>query len=68
MTPEPRTKSPRTNYGRLRDASVYLYDPKVNWALRPRDRHTVVQKRKLENDAFSAKIAEINAKLASLVS
>lgn len=45
-------KTPRTNYGRLRDVGIQFHDPQKNWALKPRDPHTRRERERLKAAAL----------------
>ena len=61
--PEPLTRTPRTNYQQLRDASIFKHEPKrkKNWSLRPNDSHTRSERQRLANLEFERRFRALLA-------
>lgn len=61
--PEPLTLTPRTNYGKLREASIFKHEPKrkKNWSLRPDDPHTRSERQRLANEEFERRFRALLA-------
>lgn len=59
--PEPLSKTPRTNYQKLREAANFKHDPNRNWSLKPKSSHTRTERQRLANEQFERRFRALLA-------
>lgn len=59
--PEHLSKTPRTNYQKLREAANFKHDPNRNWSLKPKAVHTRTERQRLANEQFERRFRALLA-------